>query len=87
VLGHPVSNDEANGFGPRNVVMLGYELVNAGEHVRLKSDLNGSAFASRLRSPFLWYHSFLLAHGNYDTTITETGKRAFLKTVKSPQEK
>jgi hypothetical protein len=39
----------------------------------LKADHHRRALASRLRSSFLWYHSFLLAHGNYDTTITETG--------------
>jgi hypothetical protein len=54
VFDHPVTNDQSNGFRSRNAVVLGNELVDAREHVRLKPDHDRRALSSWGRpAPFL----------------------------------
>lgn len=53
VPAQPVTNDQSNGFWPRDV-MLGNELVDAIEQVGLKADHDRHALSSRDRpTPFL----------------------------------
>ncbi len=51
MLVHPVSNDEAHRLWPADVV-LGCELVDAGEHVGLEANQHRGAFACRRTSAF-----------------------------------